>query len=169
MPRFRHWTRTGFRVWLSSPGQPPAFALLPGAAAQYGRPVTGPAAQVASGGTPPIPQSAFADSSLCTREPSLLPGTEPAWVLLPGAVAQYASGDTPQPPLCKGGTAWRSHAGGIVRPIEWFSPGLIAQRGSAGCQRRHFVNPTGGIRRHLPLHKGGFFALIHTTNPGSVA
>ena len=74
-----------------------------------------------------------------------------------------------KPPLCKGGTAWRSHAGGIVRPIEWFSPGLIAQRGSAGCQRRHFVNPTGGIRRHLPLHKGGFFARLHTTSPGSVA
>ena len=35
---------------------------------------------------------------------------------LPGAAAQYDSGGTPQPPLCKGGTAWRSHAGGIVEP-----------------------------------------------------
>ena len=35
--------------------------------------------------------------------------------------------------------------------------------------RRHSANPTGGVRRHLPLHKGGFFALVHTTGPGSVA
>ena len=26
------------------------------------------------------------------------------------------SGGSPQPPLCKGGTAWQGHAGGIVKP-----------------------------------------------------
>ena len=36
-------------------------------------------------------------------------------------------------------------------------------------ERRHSANPTGGVRRHLPLHKGGFFALVYTTGPGSVA
>ena len=36
-----------------------------------------------------IPQSAFADSSLCTREPSLLLSTQPACVLLLSAGAQY--------------------------------------------------------------------------------
>ena len=71
-----HIVDTGFRVWLSSPGQPPAFALLSGAAAQY-----------ASGGTPPIPQSAFADSSLCTRAPSLPEWTQQAFVQLPSAAA----------------------------------------------------------------------------------
>ena len=58
-------------------------------------------------GTLAIPQSAFADSSLCTREPSL--------------------------PFCTG----------------------LAQRGSAVWERRHSANPSVGVRRQLPLHKGG--------------
>ena len=45
----------------------------------------------------------------------------------------------------------------------------IAGRGSAVWERRHSANPTGGVRRNLPLHKGGFFALVHTTGLGSVA
>ena len=65
---------------------------------------------------PSIPQSAFADSSLCTREPSLLPGTEPAWVLLPGAVAQYDSEGTPP------------HSLGWFEKIIWISAAL-------GCGR----------------------------------
>ena len=68
----------------------------------------------------------------------------------------------------------------------WCNPGEVHRKSCpkgrlfafAGCQhsmaartpgRRHSANPTGGVRRHLPLHKGGFFALVHTTGPGSVA
>ena len=35
-----------------------------------------------------------------------------------------ASGGSPQPPLCKRGTAWQGHAGGIVRPIASNRPFL---------------------------------------------
>src|SRR5699024_2852719 len=50
--------------------------------------------------------------------------TQPALVRLPSAAAQYGSGGTPQPPLCKGGTAWQSHAGGIVKPGYSNQPSL---------------------------------------------
>ena len=46
-----------------------------------------------------------------------------AQVLLLSAEAQFGSGGSPQPPLCKGGTAWQGHAGGIVKPVALF--GLV--------------------------------------------
>ncbi len=54
---------------------------------------------------------------------------------LPGAAAQFGRPAT-GPPLCKGGTAWRSHAGGIVKRIASFClavlPSAAAQYASAG-------------------------------------
>ena len=43
----------------------------------------------------------------------------------------FASGGSPQPPLCKGGTAWQGHAGGIVRPDKSTQLDYMTQRGSA--------------------------------------
>ena len=80
------------------------------------------------------------------------------------------------PPLCKGGTAWQSHAGGIApdtgqkasHPGGFFGFGLSSvagcgstawlsghRTGSTAWVRRLAVNPSVGVRRQLPLHKGG--------------
>ena len=119
------------RVWLSSAGSPTSLRSVARCGStvrrprHWARPDTGPAAQVASGGTPPIPQSAFADSSLCTREVRW-PDGHTVFALARCAclgkesMTAQASGlpgaGAPQPPLCKGGTAWQGHAGGIVKP-----------------------------------------------------
>ena len=52
-----------------------------------------------------------------------------------------------------GSTAWPSRHG----------------TGSTAWERRLAVNPSVGVRRQLPLHKGAFFAARETTGPGSVA
>ena len=56
--------------------------------------------------------------------------TELSW-LFPGQQRKYGSSVTLQPPLCKGGTAWQSHAGGIdgVAPLP-YSPRLYGLRPS---------------------------------------
>ena len=51
-----------------------------------------------------------------------------------------------------GSTAWPSRHG----------------TGSTAWERRLAVNPSVGVRRQLPLHKGAFFAARETTGPGSV-
>ena len=67
---------------------------------------------------------------------------------------EYGRPDT-GPPLCKGGTAWQSHArgdceaGGMIQLVFY-------------CRvRRLAVNPSVGVRRQLPLHKGAVFAFLH--------
>ena len=52
-----------------------------------------------------------------------------------------------------GSTAWPSRHG----------------TGSTAWERRLAVNPSVGVRRQLPLHKGAFFAARETTGPGSAA
>ena len=101
---------------LQSRGNDSAGFLLSGAGAPLGRPDTGPGAPLGCGGSPSIPQSAFADSSLCTREPSLPFCIEPA----------------------QRGTLVRCPDGHTLFAAQ-HSPGhsVIAQRGSAVCQRRH--------------------------------
>ena len=136
------------------------------------------------------------------RDPGAIPGQfySPARQRNLGAEALRRDG-SPQPPLCKGGTAWQSHAGGIVKPgnsnrlsfnclarqrrggpaaiplfafagcIRLGKESTTAQAlgpsghrtGSTGCQRRYSANPSVGVRRQLPLHKGAVFAAQHTT------
>ena len=74
--------------------------------------------------------------------------------LCPPRQREYGRPDT-GPPLCKGGTAWQSHArgdceaGGMIQLVFY-------------CRvRRLAVNPSVGVRRQLPLHKGAVFAFLH--------
>ena len=63
--------------------------------------------------TPPIPQSAFADSSLCTREPSLLPSIQPAKFRFPARQRSLGAASRCSPPCAKGGQHGNAMQGGI--------------------------------------------------------
>ena len=122
-------------------------------------------------GTGSIPPAAFAATSLCTREAffarlhrvSLFHGAWP-----PRHRINPTGGIRRHLPLHKGGFfaplhrvslfygAWPHHATGL---------GTAARCGSTARPPRHRVNPTGGIRRHLPLHKGGFLCPIASGQP----
>ena len=62
-------------------------------------------------------------------------------VLSSSAEAQFGSGGSPQPPLCKGGTDRRRRSGGIVKLDKPTQLGSIAQRGSAVWPRRLAAAP----------------------------
>ena len=58
---------------------------------------------------------------------------------------EYGRGGSPQPPLCKGGTAWQRHAGGIVKLIASFclvvllvAAAPLGRGGSPPASRCHF-------------------------------
>ena len=70
-----------------------------------------------------------------------------------------------KPPLCKGGTAWQSHAGGDCEAKQMIQLSAVAQCGSTAWERRLAANPPGGASRHPPLHKGGVFAWVCSTGP----
>ena len=78
---------------------------LPG---RYQVPGVGMVSQV-----PSIPQSAFADSSLCTREPSLLPSIQPAKFCFPARQRSLGAASRRSPPCAKGGQHGRAMQGGI--------------------------------------------------------
>ena len=72
--------------------------------------------------------------------------------------ASFASGGSPQPPLCKGGTDRRRRSGGIVKPGEWFSwcpwPGAAAPSGRGGSPPRSAPGSLPGDGLSHPEQKG---------------
>ena len=85
-----------------------------------------------TGGSPSIPQSAFADSSLCTREPSLPRSTQPAKA-------------KKSPPCAKGGQHGAAMQGGLCNPgsvqIKRLPVGsLFIRHCSALCLGLHLVS-----------------------------
>ena len=116
-----------------------ASRCLPSAGAQYGRPATGP-----SGHRTPLVQRGDSMAQPCRGD------CEADCIILLGCVAQRGSAiwpsghrtvRPPQPPLCKGGTAWRSHAGGIVKRIASFCLAACRarERSMGAAARRYFV------------------------------
>ncbi len=84
--------------------------------------------------------------------------------LLPGAAAQYDSGGTPQPPLVQRGDSMAKPCRGDCEVDCIMLLGCMIGCGSTAWERRHFANPSVGVRRQLPLHKGAVFAGLHRTS-----
>ncbi len=70
-----------------------------------------------------------------------------------------------KPPLCKGGTDRRRWSGGIERSGGIMLLGFMIGCGSTAWVQRHAANPSVGVRRQLPLHKGALFAFLQPTCP----
>ena len=70
-----------------------------------------------------------------------------------------------KPPLCKGGTDRRRWSGGIERSGGIMLLGFMIGCGSTAWVQRHAANPSVGVRRQLPLHKGAVFAFLQPTCP----
>ena len=77
-----------------------------------------------------------------------------------------------KPPLCKGGTDRRRWSGGIERsggrtgPVPGHPNGAAAPSNAPRTNwRSRLHNPSVGVRRQLPLHKGALFAFLQPTCP----